>query len=79
MARSNNSEKIWDARAFTVGKSKTVHHPSAFPTSIRVIGRCGVVGYSDYHGVAPETGATYETRPAVWADSAVTCRTCLRK
>ena len=64
-----STASIADARAFRVGKSRKVHKPARF-TPVRVVGACGVVGY---------TWAWATTRPAKWADSLITCPTCKAK
>lgn len=60
---------IYDAEAFYVGKSKTIHALHSFPTWHSVRGKCGVVGNTyDYD--------RYD-RLAEWAAFAVNCKTCL--
>lgn len=78
---SNGSWHIYDAGAFTVGKSQTVHAVGSFPHGVTVTAKCGVVGYTDYFGVYPAnwTGQDYSNRPAVWAGSAITCKTCRQR
>ena len=61
------SAGIVDARAFRVGNGTLVHEPTHVASN-RVRGRCGVVAR------VVETDV-----PATWADSHITCPTCVNK
>lgn len=58
---------IYDAQAFSVGKSDTVHNPANFPDGNKVIAKCGVYGWVCEHD---------GYRLAEWRDSLVTCERC---
>jgi hypothetical protein len=64
---STPSWSIYDAGAFSVGKSDLVHAPAHFPKGSVVVGKCGVVGYTGYDS---------DYRRARWRDSLVTCTMC---
>ena len=63
----DQTSAIYDARAFRVGSSEVVHAPKSFPNAFTVTGMCGVVGYI----------VESDPRRAEWADSEITCPTCI--
>lgn len=62
----NDSAGIYDAQAFRIGHSETVHSPYRYPDGNKVVARCGAWGR------ASET----DIRLASWADSEITCERC---
>lgn len=67
---SSSVASIYDAQAFTVGKSPLVHLPYRYSDGATVIGACGVVGFAVEHD---------GFRLAEWADSFITCPKCKEK
>lgn len=62
----NASAGIYDAQAFKIGKSETVHLPYRYPDGKRVVAACGAYG----------DACEADTRLAVWADGDITCDRC---
>lgn len=58
---------IYDAQAFSVGKSDTVHMPEHYPNGLMVVAKCGVYGW---------TAENDGHRLAEWRDSLPTCERC---
>lgn len=57
---------IYDAQAFSVGESDTVHRPEHFPNGLMIVAACGVYAWASEH----------ESRIAVWRAGAVSCERC---
>lgn len=57
---------IYDAQAFRVGNSETIHYPHHYPTTNMVVAYCGVYGYA----------VERESRIAEWAYDYPNCDRC---
>lgn len=57
---------IYDAQAFRIGNSETIHEPAHYPTTNMVVAKCGVYGYA----------VERDSRIADWADELPNCEKC---
>lgn len=58
---------IYDAQAFRIGHSRTVHSPARYPDANKVIARCGAYGWATER----------DSRIASWANGEITCARCI--